>query len=138
MQDAPTPRAMAGEGHEPGLVTARGAPTDRAAPSPAGRALSDEQRRRLVQRLAARRRGDDAGELVPDPGRTAAPLSPTQEQIWLSDRIAANAAYNAPEAVHFRGPLDTERLQAALDAVAAAHAVLRTTYHLGADGRPEQ
>src|SRR4051794_25730283 len=76
----------------------------------AARALTPAQRKALAAKLASQRARRSSG---PERGATGtdtgAPLSATQEQVWLSAGVAGGgAAYNAPEAVHFRGPLDLE------------------------------
>lgn len=46
-----------------------------------------------------------------------------------------NQVYNAPTAVRLVGPLDLDRLEAAIQATCDRHEVHRTGYELGADGR---
>ena len=106
-----------------------------------GRVLTDAQRRILARRVAQKQGARQAviSGSVTSPNRVGARLSSTQEQIWLSDRVTAGgAAYNAPEATRFVGPLDPERFRAALQAVVDQHSILRTTYELDDDGRPRQ
>ncbi len=65
-------------------------------------------------------------------------LSFAQERLWLLDQLQpGNVAYNIPIAVRLRGPLDPRRFARCLDAVAARHESLRTTFH-AVDGRPFQ
>ncbi|HEY6324424.1 MAG TPA: amino acid adenylation domain-containing protein, partial [Thermoanaerobaculia bacterium] len=65
-------------------------------------------------------------------------LSFAQERLWLLDQLQpGNAAYNIPIAVRLRGPLDPQRFARCLDAVAARHESLRTTFH-AVDGQPFQ
>ncbi|WP_198670662.1 non-ribosomal peptide synthetase [Oceanicella sp. SM1341] len=66
------------------------------------------------------------------------PLSFAQQRLWLIDRLQpGNPAYAIPAAVRLRGPLDTDRLQAALAALVARHPALRTRIR-EAEGTPEQ
>ncbi|WP_432062763.1 amino acid adenylation domain-containing protein [Streptomyces sp. S1] len=81
---------------------------------------------------------------APDPGvprgplDAPAPLSWTQERLWLEEQLRpGDAAYNMPLVLRLRGPLDTAALQTAVDAVVRRHAVLRTGFALE-DGAPVQ
>jgi len=65
-------------------------------------------------------------------------LSFAQERLWLLEQLQpGNVAYNIPIAVRLRGPLDPRRFARCLDAVAARHESLRTTFH-AVDGQPFQ
>ncbi|MCF3650813.1 SDR family NAD(P)-dependent oxidoreductase [Synoicihabitans lomoniglobus] len=58
-----------------------------------------------------------------------APLSFAQESLWLLDRMAGGSVhYNEFGAQRIRGPLQPERLAAALRHVASRHEVLRTAF----------
>lgn len=73
-------------------------------------------------------------------GRGAAgpPLSHTQERLWRSVRLEPGSVYfNVAVTARLRGPLEVPRLRAALEAVVARHAVLRTTC-AERDGAPIQ
>ncbi|WP_433200134.1 non-ribosomal peptide synthetase/MFS transporter [Dactylosporangium sp. CS-047395] len=86
-------------------------------------------RRRLTTRRPAGipRREDDGHP----------PLSFAQERLWFMDQLVPDtAAYIVPIVVRLRGPVDPDRLQAALDAVAARHEALRTRFVTDPDGRP--
>lgn len=101
------------------------------------RQLTAAQRRILAERIAAKA-VQQAGP-VADPTRREAPLSSTQLQIWLADRVSGGGAtYNAPEATRFLGPLDVDRLRAAMQYVVNQHTILRTTYRLNDRGAPVQ
>lgn len=68
----------------------------------------------------------------------AIPLSPIQERIWFLSQVeGATQAYILPAAVVLDGPLDTQRLSAALDTVVARHEALRTIFPVR-DGGPMQ
>jgi len=106
----------------------------------------------FAARLAGERlraEGDSPGPHLP---RAAPPIEPmpdgdrqgrlslsfAQERLWLLDQLQpGNAAYNIPIAVRLRGALDPRRLARCLDAVAARHESLRTTFH-AVDGQPFQ
>ncbi|MEU7876336.1 amino acid adenylation domain-containing protein, partial [Dactylosporangium sp. NPDC049140] len=67
------------------------------------------------------------------------PLSFAQQRLWFLDQLdPGSAEYNAPMPVRFRGPLDTEALRAAVEALVARHEVLRTRLVAGPDGVPQQ
>lgn len=67
-------------------------------------------------------------------------LAPVQRRLWLLDRMAADddarARYNLGVAFYLDGELDAGRVQAAIQAIVARHAVLRTTYPDDEDGNP--
>ncbi|MET9323421.1 amino acid adenylation domain-containing protein [Streptomyces sp. NPDC003038] len=68
-------------------------------------------------------------------GATVAPLSPAQERLWFIHQGAPDSAvYNVPLLTRWRERIDLPAFRRALDAVVAAHEVLRTTYgtHEGA------
>ncbi len=67
-----------------------------------------------------------------------APLSFSQERMWLIQSLdPQNTAYNIPAAVWIGGPLDTEALSAAFDALHRRHDMLRSTVRLE-NGQPRQ
>ena len=71
-------------------------------------------------------------------GLTRAPLSKFQRGLWVLDQWNPGAAtYNVPWVFRFAGPVDPALLRAALEAIAARHESLRTTFTLGDHG-PEQ
>ncbi|MER7185525.1 amino acid adenylation domain-containing protein [Streptomyces hyaluromycini] len=73
-----------------------------------------------------------------DPAEPA-PLSWTQERLWLEEQVRpGDAAYNMPVVLRLRGPLDPAALQRAVDTVTDRHAVLRTVFGTGPDGDPHQ
>ncbi|MFI5470416.1 amino acid adenylation domain-containing protein [Streptomyces cacaoi] len=73
-----------------------------------------------------------------DPAEPA-PLSWTQERLWLEEQLRpGDAAYNMPVVLRLRGPLDAAALQRAVDTVVARHAVLRTVFETAPDGTPRQ
>jgi amino acid adenylation domain-containing protein len=68
--------------------------------------------------------------LRPAPERRELPLSPAQERIWFQCQLEGEraTAYNVPVAIAIRGRLDANLLAAAMTALTARHAVLRTTF----------
>ncbi|HEX3157446.1 MAG TPA: amino acid adenylation domain-containing protein, partial [Gemmatimonadaceae bacterium] len=93
--------------------------------------LSPAKRALLEQRLQARARTAPQGSAAaaPDASEGAAPLSFGQRRLRLLHRIAPEStAYTVAWALRLHGTLDAERLERALRAVVARHAVLRTTY----------
>jgi hypothetical protein len=62
------------------------------------------------------------------------PLSSNQEQMWLLSALGGGAAYNMPLAIDLTSTPSIEALQIALDAVAARHEVLRTSFLRKSDG----
>lgn len=61
-------------------------------------------------------------------------VSPNEERYLLAESMT-NQVYNAPTAVRLIGPLDLDRLEAAIRATCDRHEAHRTGYELGADGR---
>ncbi|HLL53261.1 MAG TPA: amino acid adenylation domain-containing protein, partial [Myxococcaceae bacterium] len=79
-------------------------------------------------------------EAIPKASRGAAlPLSFAQQRLWFLDRLEpGSTAYNMPLAARLEGALDEAALERALRGVVARHQALRTTFHAGAGGEPEQ
>jgi amino acid adenylation domain-containing protein len=68
----------------------------------------------------------------------AAPVSSSQQRLWLLHRLApASAAYNISSGAMLEGPLDVAALQRAVDAIVARHETLRTFFG-EVDGGPRQ
>ncbi|MFF3072028.1 amino acid adenylation domain-containing protein [Kitasatospora sp. NPDC057904] len=92
-----------------------------------------------LARLVGRHTGAGPERPVPRSGESEpAPLSWTQERLWLEDQLRpGDAAYNMPLVLRVRGPLDRTALQSAVDAVLRRHAVLRMRVAV-VDGEPVQ
>ena len=89
----------------------------------------------LLRRLAGQEAPDTRpGEPViprrpPDAG--PAPLSFAQQRLWFLEQLEPGTArYNICRRFALAGPLDVDRLVAALEALVARHAILRTTFEL--------
>ena len=107
------------------------------APTPAGIAvaLAEVQGSGRLRVPDISRYGQHAGMTLAD---TPAPLSAMQQRLWFLDRLQPGSrAYHLPWAVRLRGSLDRRALQAAVDALVARHAVLRTRF-IEADGVASQ
>lgn len=99
-----------------------------------------------VAGLSARLGGSDLDATVqsrPTPrtdnsNRDRIPLSSSQRQLWIADRIEGGAArYNEFGIHEIRGPLDTVALERSLSEIINRHEVLRTTIE-DRDGTPFQ
>ena len=93
--------------------------------------LSPEKQLLLEQRLAAaEQKRTPQGLVIPRrPNRDFAPLSFSQLQMWVIDRMTAgNPAYNLPVGYRLRGPLNPAALEDSFNEVIRRHEVLRTTF----------
>ncbi|HEU5186256.1 MAG TPA: condensation domain-containing protein [Gemmatimonadaceae bacterium] len=91
--------------------------------------LTREQRQ--LARVLLRQRGVDPTQLPiprrPDP--SVAPLSVTQQRLWMSGQVAKGLPYgNVPMGFRIHGGLDPDALEQALSLVVARHEILRTTF----------
>ena len=89
---------------------------------------TDDLRERLLRKLLA-----DRGHALPDgpavPRRApdaVVPLTSAQRRLSTLDRLGEGSAYLVPAVLRVSGPLDADRLEAALRAVVARHEALRT------------
>ncbi|WP_033257235.1 condensation domain-containing protein, partial [Kitasatospora phosalacinea] len=101
---------------------------------------TSSDRRVLAARLLATRRQASAVRGVPRLPRDGRPVvcSAEQRRLWLAERIGGPAASPPVTAgLALDGPLDLDRLAAALAAVVDRHPVLRTRY-AEVDGEPVQ
>ncbi|BBX42809.1 non-ribosomal peptide synthetase [Mycobacterium simiae] len=97
----------------------------------------DDQRLELLRRRIVERGLDrppaDSAEATPDRPR----MSSGQHRMWFVQAVDPDSALlNVCVSYRLTGPVDIERLHGALDAVAARHRVLHTTYETDADGYP--
>jgi amino acid adenylation domain-containing protein len=90
--------------------------------------------------LRARLRQSSAAnaDQIPRQGQTHAPLSFAQQRLWFLDQFdPQSCAYNVARVFRLRGPLRTDALKQALNAIVERHEVLRTTFKQ-VDGEPVQ
>ncbi|MFE2069134.1 amino acid adenylation domain-containing protein [Streptomyces sp. NPDC059467] len=90
-------------------------------------ALGSEQRVRLLRRLVEQGRADAVPAVVPPrAGSGPVPLSPAQEDLWVYESLyPGTGALNLCCAYHFDGPVDPDRLTAALTVLQSNHDILR-------------
>ncbi|MDX1996532.1 MAG: non-ribosomal peptide synthase/polyketide synthase [Thermoanaerobaculia bacterium] len=95
---------------------------------------------REIDRLVAAERGaGDRPPLVATPREGELPLSFAQERLWFLEQLdGGRGTYNLSVAVRLGGVLEPARLERALGEVVARHESLRTTFHTGPTGAPEQ
>ncbi|MCK2215701.1 amino acid adenylation domain-containing protein [Actinomadura sp. ATCC 31491] len=81
--------------------------------------------------------GPGVRRVVPVRAAGELPLSHAQERLWFLEQFAPGTAQlTIPIRVRLRGPLDADRLAAALAATAAGHDALRMRFPATGDGRP--
>ncbi|MER5546353.1 amino acid adenylation domain-containing protein [Streptomyces sp. NPDC002589] len=88
---------------------------------------------RMARRVAAARSAPVP--VIPRPAPGAAPLHPQQQglfAIWQAD--PESLVYNIPVRVELTGPVEPERLRAALATLVARHEALRMQFTVEADG----
>ncbi|MFF3225028.1 amino acid adenylation domain-containing protein [Nocardia suismassiliense] len=90
---------------------------------------------RLRERALATTPTAESARRAGEPG----PLSPAQQRMWFVQTVEPDdTTLNVCVGYRLDGPLDVARLRTAFDTVVARHEILRTTYHVGADGIPYQ
>src|ERR1035437_10882372 len=83
----------------------------------------------LEQRLGATEKKRAPEELPRRPNQDFAPLSFSQLQMWVIDRMTpGNPAYNLPVGYRLRGPLNPAALEDSFNEVIRRHEILRTTF----------
>ena len=102
----------------------------------AGARLDDERlellRRKIAERGLARPTAEAPVATYEEPR-----MSVGQHRMWFVQSVDPDSALlNVCVSYRVTGTVDTERLRRAVDAVAARHSVLHTTYGTGADGDP--
>ncbi|OBH88097.1 non-ribosomal peptide synthetase [Mycobacterium scrofulaceum] len=98
--------------------------------------LDDERLELLRRKIAERGLARPAAE-APVATHDEPRMSVGQHRMWFVQSVDPDSALlNVCVSYRVTGTVDTERLRRAVDAVAARHAVLHTTYDTGADGDP--
>ncbi|OBI13860.1 non-ribosomal peptide synthetase, partial [Mycobacterium sp. E2497] len=98
--------------------------------------LDDERLEILRRKIAERGLGRPAVE-TPAASRQRPRMSAGQHRMWFVQSVDPDSALlNVCVSYRITGPVDPGRLRRAVDAVAARHPVLHTTYAVGADGDP--
>src|SRR5215470_8888147 len=102
--------------------------------------LSPEQRDLFLQRLHEHNLQVAAAPTIPRRPRSGgpAPVSFSQERMWIAEQLQPGAAYNLDWALRLRGDLDRRALASALWTMAGRHESLRTTFSMDAAGHPVQ
>ncbi len=96
-------------------------------------ASTDPRKRvRLLKRLAARFAAPDGPPLVAGTATDGGtPLSFSQQQLWVLDRInPGKPTYNIVGSAFFRGPFRPEILTAAFNEIIKRHSALRATFRM--------
>ena len=91
--------------------------------SPAKRALLDRMRKQAAARSTI------APPIRPRPSGAVAPLSFSQQRLWLIHQLDPQShLYNVPRAVRMKGCIQPALLQTSLNEIVRRHEVLRTTF----------
>jgi FkbH-like protein len=94
--------------------------------------------RRRLQEAPKRRAASDPGRIPPRPSSGPAPLSFSQQRIWILVQLGADpAASNIAKALRIRGRLDIPALAGAFAEIVRRHEALRLRISV-VDGLPEQ
>jgi amino acid adenylation domain-containing protein len=102
-------------------------------------ALSDQQRRLLVERLRQRARPAMTDGIARQPRNVGDfPLSFAQQRFWFLHQLAPeSASFVVTEPHRLQGHFDLAAMERSINAIAGRHAVLRTTFPV-IDGKPAQ
>jgi non-ribosomal peptide synthetase component F/alpha-ketoglutarate-dependent taurine dioxygenase/aryl carrier-like protein len=91
-----------------------------------------------VEIARARATPSQLPSLVPVARDQPIALSVAQEQLWFLDQLQPGLhAYNMPEALRLRGPVNIQALERSLQDLGERHESLRTTF-MATDGKPFQ
>lgn len=92
----------------------------------------------LATRLASELATSDVRTTIPALGSKQPPLSFEQERIWwLVQAAPSSAAFNIPFALRWKGPLEPELFQKAVDQIVARQEALRACFPCDASGQPQ-
>ncbi|MEE8583709.1 MAG: amino acid adenylation domain-containing protein [Acidobacteriota bacterium] len=91
----------------------------------------------LARRIEQARLSGKAAETAPIPAAPRdkpLPLSYAQQRLWLLDQLAPESPlYNLAAALHLKGRLEVQALQASLNQVRRRHEALRTCFQVAGD-----
>ncbi|MGW4807531.1 condensation domain-containing protein [Kitasatospora sp. NPDC004272] len=135
-----SPAPVPGHRPAPPEALADGSAPTAPSPSSASPSSASADRRVLAARLLAARRQSSAVRGVPRLPRDGRPVvcSAEQRRLWLAERIGGpDASPPVTAGLALEGPLDLDRLTAALAGVVDRHPILRTRY-AEVDGEPVQ
>ncbi|MFC7382430.1 non-ribosomal peptide synthetase/MFS transporter [Sphaerisporangium rhizosphaerae] len=119
-------------------TTPDGPPAGQDVPTGGRDGLSATKRELLARRLRKGAAAPPRRTILARPAGEPPVLSHAQERLWFLEQFAPGTTQlTIPLRLRLRGPLDPDRLAAALAGVAAGHDVLRTRYPATWDGRPE-
>lgn len=91
--------------------------------------LSPEQRAAVLNALKLKAMQGKASAPVPRASQAdPAPLSPSQQSLWVLEQMHGAGAYNELAAFRIKGLVDVAVLERALLEIAQRHAILRTTF----------
>ncbi|HMD99889.1 MAG TPA: amino acid adenylation domain-containing protein, partial [Terriglobia bacterium] len=93
----------------------------------------------LEARLRQKLEVGSGGQSIPrGAGTGPSPLSFAQERLWFLDQLESRSpVYNIAQAVEWKGPLDRNAMEKALDALVVRHESLRTVFR-SVEGIPVQ
>lgn len=100
-----------------------------------GTGIDTKRRELIAKRLEKARRSDTPARQVTRAADRA--LITPARRMWFLDELGQRS-YLVTAGYRLRGPLDADRLRAALQTVAGRHDVLRSTFAPAADGEPIQ
>jgi amino acid adenylation domain-containing protein len=102
--------------------------------------LSAERQKLLALRLkGAAGLRTEPSRIPKRPADQAAPLSFSQQRLWVLSRMDPDAAnYHISHCWRMRGALHREALERSLDEMTRRHEILRTAFQTGNDGAPIQ
>jgi amino acid adenylation domain-containing protein len=84
---------------------------------------------RMKKKKAAEAQAARPAGVARRPGTGPAPLSFSQQRLWLLDRLEpGSTAYNMPSPIRLRGALDRMAMERALDEIVRRHESLRTHF----------
>ncbi len=87
-----------------------------------------------VEALQREKQGLAAPAIEPTPRTSPLPLSFAQQRMWFLNKLEpTSSAYNVPQAVRLKGPLQTEVLQRSLNEIVRRHETLRTSFKVLVD-----